>query len=152
MGSITSMPKNWNDKCSSFKIVAGALAGPAAGEAWLYQGADYTGPCWALSAGTTVDSLKTIGANDRVRSIRLGPSTSIQVWLNEKMSGKSDVYTTSMRAFSLRLPCISFKGDPDPLIAKLLNGFSAEISSCKVDTLAAPTAPAVVTSAVRSNA
>ena len=42
------MPKGFNDKCSSFKIVAGTLGAPAPGEVWFFQGENYQGNCWAF--------------------------------------------------------------------------------------------------------
>lgn len=47
-GPLASMPKGWNDHCSSFRIIAGTLSGPSAGEVWLYQGENYQGPCWSF--------------------------------------------------------------------------------------------------------
>lgn len=47
-------------------------------------------------------TLKPLGADDRVKSLMVGPNTQVQIWKDANMQGKTDIFVAHKRTAPFR--------------------------------------------------
>jgi hypothetical protein len=66
------------------------LISPPAGEVWLYKDSFYRGQMWRITADTP--SLRQMGCNDTISSIKCGVNTMVEVFVDSEYRGKTTSY------------------------------------------------------------
>jgi hypothetical protein len=99
-GQYSSMPSGWNDRISSFKIMANDAQqpdpAPSSSQAAVYEDANYCGAyqIYGISQTPNLSNYNTAGPgspnwNDRISSIRVGSNVTLIVYKDAKYQGAS---------------------------------------------------------------